>query len=249
MPTSSTDNAFIHCRGVSKSFGDFKALDDVSIDIDQGEIVCIVGPSGGGKSTFLRVLNALEPIDSGELRIDQIKLPGSRKDVEDVRREVGMVFQQFNLFEHMSILENVTFAPRMSRKMPTEEANLLAEKLLHRVGIAEQIAKFPNHLSGGQQQRVAIARALAMQPKAMLFDEPTSALDPEMVVEVLDVIRELAESGMTMLIVTHEMGFAKEVSDRMLFVSGGRIVVDKDTQFFFRESGNAELDNFLSKIL
>ena len=224
-------------------------MDDVSIDVDQGEIVCIVGPSGGGKSTFLRVLNALEPIDSGELRIDQIKLPGSRKDVEDVRREVGMVFQQFNLFEHMSILENVTFAPRMSRKMPTEEANLLAEKLLHRVGIAEQIAKFPNHLSGGQQQRVAIARALAMQPKAMLFDEPTSALDPEMVVEVLDVIRELAESGMTMLIVTHEMGFAKEVSDRMLFVSGGRIVVDKDTQFFFRESGNAELDNFLSKIL
>ena len=243
------ENPFIHCRGVCKYFGNFKALDEISIDIEAGEIVCIVGPSGGGKSTLLRVLNALEPIDSGEIQIDQIKLPGSRKDVEDIRREVGMVFQQFNLFEHMSIRENVTFAPRMSRKMSTKNANQLAEDLLRRVGIAEQIAKYPNHLSGGQQQRVAIARALAMQPKAMLFDEPTSALDPEMVAEVLDVIRELAESGMTMLIVTHEMGFAKEVSDRMLYMSGGRIIVDSETQEFFQSVDNSDLNQFLSKIL
>lgn len=244
-----TNNAFIHCRAISKSFGSFKALDDISIDIQQGEIVCIVGPSGGGKSTFLRVLNALEPIDGGEILIDQIRLPGSRTDVENIRREVGMVFQQFNLFEHLSIRENVTFAPRMSRKMSVRDANELAEKLLRRVGIAEQIEKFPNHLSGGQQQRVAIARALAMQPKAMLFDEPTSALDPEMVAEVLDVIRELAQSGMTMLIVTHEMGFAKEVSDRMLFMAGGRIVVDADSHAFFQTSDNPQLRQFLSKIL
>ena len=242
-------NAFIHCRGVSKSFGSFKALDNISIDIEQGEVVCIVGPSGGGKSTFLRVLNALESIDSGQIQVDQIKLPGSRKDVEDIRREVGMVFQQFNLFEHMSILENVTFAPRMTRKMTEADANQMAQRLLTRVGIAEQIAKYPNHLSGGQQQRVAIARALAMQPKAMLFDEPTSALDPEMVAEVLDVIRELAASGMTMLIVTHEMGFAKEVSDRMLYMAGGRIVVDSDTQNFFASTDSPDLKQFLSKIL
>ncbi len=245
----SSEDVFIRCRGVTKTFGDFKALDDVSIDIGQGEVICVVGPSGGGKSTFLRVLNALEPIDSGQIVIDQIALPGARQDVENVRREVGMVFQQFNLFEHMSILDNVTFAPRMSRKMSVEQANHLAESLLKRVGIAEQMAKYPNHLSGGQQQRVAIARALAMQPKAMLFDEPTSALDPEMVVEVLDVMRELAQSGMTMLIVTHEMGFAREVADRILFMSGGRIVVDADTRDFFRNPDNAELEQFLSKII
>ncbi len=230
-------------------FGEFTALDNISVEIASGEIVCIVGPSGGGKSTFLRVLNALEPIDRGQIVIDGIRLPGSREDVENVRREVGMVFQQFNLFEHMSIRENVTFAPRMSRGMSTEEADELAENLLRRVGIVEQIEKFPNHLSGGQQQRVAIARALAMQPKAMLFDEPTSALDPEMVAEVLDVMRELAKSGMTMIIVTHEMGFAKEAANRIMFMSHGRIQVDVNAELFFSQTENSELQRFLLNIL
>ena len=219
------------------------------MEIASEDIVCIVGPSGGGKSTFLRVLNALESIDHGQIVIDGIRLPGSREAVENVRREVGMVFQQFNLFDHMSIRENVTFAPRMSRGMSTEEANELAENLLRRVGIVEQIEKFPNHLSGGQQQRVAIARALAMQPKAMLFDEPTSALDPEMVAEVLDVMRELAKSGMTMIIVTHEMGFAKEAANRIMFMSQGRIQVDVGSEMFFSQTENSELQRFLMNIL
>ena len=248
-PDQEFADPFITCDCVSKKFGEFTALDDISVEIASEEIVCIVGPSGGGKSTFLRVLNALESIDRGQIVIDGIRLPGSREAVENVRREVGMVFQQFNLFDHMSIRENVTFAPRMSRRMSTEEANELAENLLRRVGIVEQIEKFPSHLSGGQQQRVAIARALAMQPKAMLFDEPTSALDPEMVVEVLDVMRELAKSGMTMIIVTHEMGFAKEAANRIMFMSHGRIQVDVDTDVFFSQTENSELQRFLMNIL
>ena len=247
-PVSSEIN-FISCRDVSKLFGTFKALDQVSIDIEKGEIVCIVGPSGGGKSTFLRVINALELIDDGEIIVNNTRLPGNRKDVENIRREVGMVFQQFNLFEHMSIRENVTFAPRVSRGVSKQEADELAETLLKRVGIIEQIEKYPNHLSGGQQQRVAIARALAMKPQAMLFDEPTSALDPEMVVEVLDVMRELAHSGMTMIIVTHELGFAKEAASRMLFMANGKFVVDVTTDRFFNDSDNSELQKFLSNIL
>ncbi len=250
MQTSNHINeSFIACRSVSKFFGTFKALDDVTIDIKQGEIVCIVGPSGSGKSTFLRVLNALETIDNGEIIINKVRLPGDQKDVEEVRREVGMVFQQFNLFEHMSIRENVTFAPRVSRAVATKDADELAETLLKRVGIIEQIEKYPNHLSGGQQQRVAIARALAMKPQAMLFDEPTSALDPEMVVEVLDVMRELAHSGMTMIIVTHEMGFAKEAASRMLFMSAGKFLVDMSTEQFFCDRDHPELRRFMSNIL
>ena len=248
-PDQEFTDAFITCDSVSKKFGEFTALDDISVEIASEDIVCIVGPSGGGKSTFLRVLNALESIDRGQIVIDGIRLPGSREAVENVRREVGMVFQQFNLFDHMSIRENVTFAPRMSRGMSTEEANELAENLLRRVGIVEQIEKFPSHLSGGQQQRVAIARALAMQPKAMLFDEPTSALDPEMVAEVLDVMRELAKSGMTMIIVTHEMGFAKEAANRIMFMSQGRIQVDVGSEVFFSQTENSELQRFLMNIL
>ncbi len=241
--------AFISCRNVSKFFGSFKALDQISIDIQSGEIVCVVGPSGSGKSTFLRVLNALESVDEGNILINNVHLPGTRQDVENVRREVGMVFQQFNLFEHMSIRENVTFAPRVSRGLTRDEADHLAENLLSRVGIVEQIEKFPNHLSGGQQQRVAIARALAMKPQAMLFDEPTSALDPEMVIEVLDVMRELAHTGMTMIIVTHEMGFAKEVANRMLFMADGKVLVDVATEQFFDGGKNQELEQFLANIL
>ncbi len=240
---------FISCRNVSKSFGGFKALDDVTIDIGKGEVVCIVGPSGGGKSTFLRTLNALETIDEGEIVVNDIHLPGSRREVEEIRREVGMVFQQFNLFEHLSIRENVTFAPKVSRRIDPREVDAFAENLLRRVGIVEQIEKFPNHLSGGQQQRVAIARALAMKPQAMLFDEPTSALDPEMVIEVLDVMKELAHSGMTMIIVTHEMGFAKEAASRMLFMAEGKFLVDEAKDGFFDGNSNPELTGFLSNIL
>ncbi len=242
-------NIFIDCRNVIKRFGDFVALDGISVEIAEGDIVCIIGPSGGGKSTFIRTINALEIIDDGKIVVDGIELPGSQQDVENIRREVGMVFQQFNLFEHMSIRENVAFAPVVSRGMQKDKASKLAETLLGRVGIAEQIDKYPNHLSGGQQQRVAIARALAMEPKAMLFDEPTSALDPEMVVEVLNVIRELAASGMTMLIVTHEMGFAKEVANRIMFISDGKIVVDESPDDFFKSPENPQLQRFLSAVL
>ena len=242
-------DCFISCQNVSKAFGDFKALDNINLNVSEGEVIAIVGPSGGGKSTFLRVLNGLESIDAGSIVVNRITLPGSRRDVERIRSEVGMVFQQFNLFEHMTIRENVTFAPQVVRALDRDEADSIAEKLLARVGIADQIDKYPNHLSGGQQQRVAIARALAMNPRAMLFDEPTSALDPEMVAEVLDVIRELADSGMTMLIITHEMGFAKEVSDRMLFMRAGHIEVDASVRDFFAGQYNPELNRFLSKIL
>ena len=247
VPESST--RFIDCEDVHKSFGSFKALNGVSTKINAGEIVCILGPSGGGKSTFLRVLNALESIDRGSIVIDGKTLPGKREVIESVRREVGMVFQQFNLFSHMSIRDNVSYAPIKARKMKKSAAYELTEQLLKRVGIEEQINKFPNQLSGGQQQRVAIARALAMEPKAMLFDEPTSALDPEMVRDVLDVVRELAQSGMTMLIVTHEMGFAREVSNRMMFMAQGQLLVDTSPDEFFDSPSHDQLIRFLSKIV
>ncbi|MCH8328142.1 MAG: amino acid ABC transporter ATP-binding protein [Candidatus Marinimicrobia bacterium] len=201
---------------ISKWFGDFQALDDISTTVKEREVVVVFGPSGSGKSTFIRTLNRLEVHDAGRILIDGIELTDDLDNLEAIRSEVGMVFQQFNLFPHLTVKRNITLGPQKVRHLPQADADELAMQLLERVGIPEQADKFPAQLSGGQQQRVAIARALAMQPKIMLFDEPTSALDPEMIKEVLDVMRELAESGMTMIVITHEMGFAREVADRMM---------------------------------
>ena len=239
----------IEVRDVHKFFGDFEALCGVSSRFAIGEVVCIVGPSGGGKSTLLRTINGLETIDRGEIVVDGIHLPGSKQDIQEIRREVGMVFQSFNLFAHMSVRNNVTLAPMTARGIARKEANARAERLLDRVGIIDQIDKYPQQLSGGQQQRVAIARALAMEPKVMMFDEPTSALDPEMIKEVLDVIGELAHTGMTMLVVTHEMGFAREIADRVMFVCDGLIAVDQPPASFFEDQSDERLASFLSKVL
>ena len=241
--------AVVRCMGVTKRFGQFEALRKVSAEVRAGEVVCIVGPSGGGKSTFLRTLNGLESIDDGEIHVLDVHLPAGKREIEHLRREVGMVFQSFNLFLHMSVRANLTLAPMTALGLSRAEANERAERLLTRVGIEEQIDKYPGQLSGGQQQRVAIARALAMEPKIMLFDEPTSALDPEMIKEVLDVMVELAESGMTMLVVTHEMGFAREVADRVLFIAEGQILVDATPPEFFGGPTDERQAAFLSKIL
>jgi ABC-type polar amino acid transport system ATPase subunit len=237
------------CTNVCKRYGSFVALKDVNLEVSKGEVVCIVGPSGGGKSTFLRTINGLESIDSGTVRFDGITIPGPARNVGLIRREAGMVFQSFNLFPHMTVRKNLILAPVRARGLSYAEANERAERLLKRVGIASQIDKYPDQLSGGQQQRVAIARALAMEPKVMLFDEPTSALDPEMVKEVLEVVRELAGSGMTMIIVTHEMGFAREISSRVVFMIEGSIGVDAPPEQFFNASSEPRLESFLSKVL
>jgi ABC-type polar amino acid transport system ATPase subunit len=237
------------CRDVRKSFGAFEALRGVDLAVEEGEVVCIVGPSGGGKSTLLRALNGLETIDAGSVVVNGIALPGTRRDILDVRREVGMVFQSFNLFPHLTVRRNLTLAPMRARGLSRAAAEERAEKLLARVRIADQIDKYPAQLSGGQQQRVAIARALAMEPRVLLFDEPTSALDPEMVGEVLDVMRELAQSGITMLVVTHEMGFAREAAGRVLFMAEGRIVYGAPPAQFFGEATEPRLRAFLSKVL
>jgi ABC-type polar amino acid transport system ATPase subunit len=239
----------VHCAGVSKRYGSFLALKNVSLEVFKGEVVCIVGPSGGGKSTFLRTINGLETIDGGTVTFDGVTIPGPVRNVRLIRREAGMVFQNFNLFPHMTVRKNLVLAPIRARGVSYEEANARAERLLKRVGIGDQIDKYPDQLSGGQQQRVAIARALAMEPKVMLFDEPTSALDPEMVKEVLEVVRELAASGMTMIIVTHEIGFAREISSRMVFMMEGTIVVDAPPKEFFDGTSEPRLKSFLSKVL
>ena len=239
----------IRCRQIRKSFGAFAALRGVDLEVGRGEVVCIIGPSGGGKSTLLRALNGLEPIDGGTIEVNGTALPGSRRDILAVRREVGMVFQSFNLFPHMTVRRNLTLAPRRARGLSRDEAEARAAALLRRVGIADQIDKYPAQLSGGQQQRVAIARALAMEPRILLFDEPTSALDPEMVKEVLDVVRELAHSGITLVVVTHEMGFAREVADRILFMAEGAIAHAGPPAAFFAEASEPRLRAFLSKIL
>ena len=234
---------------IDKWFGDFQALDDVSLTIKEHEIVVVLGPSGSGKSTFIRCLNRLEEHDSGRIFVDGIELNDDVRNLNAIRSEVGMVFQQFNLFPHLSVMSNITLGPQKVRRMSRQDAETLAMQLLERVGIPEQAEKYPAQLSGGQQQRVAIARALAMQPKIMLFDEPTSALDPEMIKEVLDVMRELAQSGMTMIVVTHEMGFAREVADRLVFFDEGAVVEQGTPTHFFENPQEERTKLFLSQIL
>ena len=239
----------IICDGVKKWFGDFQALKGITTTIKEQEVVVVIGPSGSGKSTFIRTLNRLEVHQEGTIIIDGVELTNDLKNIEKIRSEVGMVFQQFNLFPHLSVLQNITLAPIWVRKKPKAEAEEDAMKLLERVGIPEQAEKFPGQLSGGQQQRVAIARSLAMEPRIMLFDEPTSALDPEMIKEVLDVMKELALSGMTMIVVTHEMGFAKEVADRVLFFDYGLVVEEGTPEHFFTSPEHDRTKLFLSQIL
>lgn len=238
----------IQLNGVNKYFGDFQALKDINLDIPSGQVVVVLGPSGSGKSTLCRTINRLETIDSGDIHIDGELLPEEGKDLARLRSEVGMVFQSFNLFSHMTIRDNVTLGPMKVRKTSKSEAEKAADRLLDRVGIAVQADKYPAQLSGGQQQRVAIARALAMEPKVMLFDEPTSALDPEMINEVLDVMTGLAAEGMTMVVVTHEMGFARKAADRILFMADGAIVEDADPETFFTNPSSDRAKDFLAKI-
>ena len=239
----------IIAENVTKSFGNFEALKGITANILEKEVVVVLGPSGSGKSTFIRTINRLEPHDSGKIIVDGVEINDDVKNLQKVRSNVGMVFQQFNLFPHLSVLRNVTLAPQKVKSLSRDDANDIAMSILNRVGIPEQADKFPSQLSGGQQQRVAIARALAMQPKIMLFDEPTSALDPEMIKEVLEVMTELAESGMTMICVTHEMGFARSVADRFLFFDEGLIVEEGTPEHFFKNPKEDRTKLFLSQIL
>jgi len=234
---------------VKKWYGDFQALKGITMDVAEGEVLVIAGPSGSGKSTFIRCINRLEQHQDGQIFVDGIELTNDLKNIEAIRSEVGMVFQSFNLFPHLTVLQNITLAPIWVRKKSKTEAEEKAMELLERVGIPEQADKFPGQLSGGQQQRVAIARALAMEPKIMLFDEPTSALDPEMIKEVLDVMKELAKSGMTMIVVTHEMGFAKEVADRVMLFDDGQLVEENTPDEFFNNPKSDRTKLFLSQIL
>ena len=238
----------IEIKNLKKSFGELEVLKGIDLSIAEREVVVIIGPSGSGKSTLLRCINFLEEPTGGTITVDNIPM-NSEENINKVREEVGMVFQRFNLFPHMSVLDNITLAPMKVRKISREKAEMTAQELLDRVGLGDKANAYPNQLSGGQQQRVAIARALAMQPKVMLFDEPTSALDPEMVGEVLDVMKRLAESGMTMVIVTHEMGFAREVGTRLLFVDGGYIVEEGVPKEVFENPKEERTKLFLSKIL
>jgi general L-amino acid transport system ATP-binding protein len=245
------DNApsVITLTGVNKWFGQFHVLSDINLDVKLGEKIVICGPSGSGKSTLIRCINRLEEHQAGDIVVDGVTLTNDVKNIETIRREVGMVFQSFNLFPHLTILENLTLAPIWVKKMPKKDAEEVAMNLLKRVRIPEQALKYPGQLSGGQQQRVAIARALCMRPKIMLFDEPTSALDPEMVKEVLDVMIELAREGMTMLCVTHEMGFARAVADRVIFMDRGEIVEQNEPEAFFANPRNERTKLFLGQIL
>ena len=241
--------SIIKTNDVKKWFGDFQALKGISMEVQEGEVLVICGPSGSGKSTFIRCINRLEQHQEGEIIVDGIELTNDLKNIEAIRSEVGMVFQSFNLFPHLTVMQNITLAPIWVRKKSRSESEEKAMELLTRVGIPEQASKFPGQLSGGQQQRVAIARALAMEPKIMLFDEPTSALDPEMIKEVLDAMKELALSGMTMIVVTQEMGFAKEVADRVMLFDEGLMVEENTPTEFFDNPQNDRTKLFLSQIL
>ncbi|HAM1507808.1 TPA: amino acid ABC transporter ATP-binding protein [Listeria monocytogenes] len=235
--------------GLKKSFGANEVLKGIDIEVKEGEVVCVIGPSGSGKSTFLRCMNNLEEITAGEVVVDDFNITDKKVDINKVRENIGMVFQHFNLFPHLSVLENITLAPVELKKMDKEAAKSNALRLLEQVGLREKAEEFPNQLSGGQKQRVAIARALAMDPDIMLFDEPTSALDPEMVGELLGVMKELAKGGMTMMIVTHEMGFAREVGDRVIFMDGGYIVEEGKPADIFDNPTNERTISFLDKVL
>jgi general L-amino acid transport system ATP-binding protein len=239
----------IELEGVVKRFGAFTALTDIDLKIARREVVVVIGPSGSGKSTMIRCINRLEEHDEGRILVDGVALTRDIRNIQEIRRETGMVFQQFNLFPHLSVLDNITLAPRQVRKIPKREAEEMAMQLLEQVRIPEQAKKYPGQLSGGQQQRVAIARALAMKPKVMLFDEPTSALDPEMINEVLDTMKDLAREGMTMIVVTHEMGFAREVADRVVFMADGTIVEVGTPEHFFTNPQEDRTKLFLSQIL
>ncbi|MEX0658309.1 MAG: amino acid ABC transporter ATP-binding protein [Egibacteraceae bacterium] len=242
-------DVMISCEGVDKVFGDFQALTDINLAVGRQEVVVVCGPSGSGKSTLIRCINRLEKHDRGRIVVDGIEMGDDVRNIAEIRREVGMVFQQFNLFPHLTVLENITLGPRHVRRWSKKKANTVAMEMLERVRIPEQADKHPAQLSGGQQQRVAIARALAMQPKAILFDEPTSALDPEMIKEVLDTMQELAESGMTMICVTHEMGFARQVAHRVVFMAEGQIVEVGTPEHFFTNPREERTKLFLSQIL
>jgi glutamine transport system ATP-binding protein len=241
--------AMIRVEHLRKQFGTLEVLKDISVEIQEKEVVCVIGPSGSGKSTFLRCLNLLEPVSGGKVWVDGHDLTDPKTDINKVRTEVGMVFQQFNLFPHKRVIENITLAPIQVRGWTKEKAEVKAMELLNKVGLADKAQAYPEQLSGGQQQRVAIARALAMDPKVMLFDEPTSALDPEMVGEVLAVMKQLAQEGMTMVVVTHEMGFAREVSDRVLFMDQGVIVEEGPPNELFNAPKHERTRAFLSKVL
>lgn len=247
MPTDG--EVLIEVRNLAKSFGDHEVLKDINLDVHKGEVISIIGPSGCGKSTFLRSINLLEHPTSGNIRFEGIDILDPKTDVDMLRRKIGMVFQSFNLFPHKKVKENIMLAPVKLKIMTEEEASAKADELLARIGLQDKADQYPSRLSGGQQQRVAIARALAMNPDVMLFDEPTSALDPEMVGEVLKIIKDLADSGMTMLVVTHEMGFAREISDRVLFFNEGVIAEENTPEEFFGNPHNERLKDFLSKIL
>ena len=249
MAKATNGENVIRIEGMHKWFGNFHALKDIDLEIAQGEKIVICGPSGSGKSTLIRCINRLEEHQQGTINVHGTDLTSDLKDIETIRSDVGMVFQSFNLFPHLTILENCVLAPIWVRRMPRKDAEQIAMDLLERVKIPEQALKYPGQLSGGQQQRVAIARALCMRPKIMLFDEPTSALDPEMIKEVLDVMIELADDGMTMLVVTHEMGFARKVANRVIFMDGGEIIEENDPESFFNKPKNDRTKLFLSQIL